>query len=484
MRPPTSARSSAASLVEARTAQQPWKMAGVRSRLRVIRRLRRLLAQSPVELARTVPLEVPGSLHRNVADTLVAEVLPLAEACRWLMREAEAVLAPERLNSRSRPVWLRGVGAEVYREPYGVVLIVGPANYPLFLPGVQALQALVAGNAVLWKPAPAGRMAAEALRYLLIEAGLDGALLSVLDSAPASVEQAITAGVDKVVLTGHADTGRAILRLCAETLTPTTMELSGCDAAFVLPGADLKRAAEALAFGLRINGSATCMAPRRLFVSDTVANRLIPLLHERLERLAAVELAPRASEQLREALSNAEACGAKVVCAGTHERLRYALILDATPEMRAMETDIAAPLLSMLRFSNLDAAVEAHAACPYALSASIFGPEKAAAELAKRLSAGTVLINDLIVPTADPRLAFGGRGQSGFGMTRGREGLLEMTVSKTVLLQRGRSLRPYAPTTAAHQDFFAAFIAAVHGGNWKARMGGLRALTQAARKLK
>ncbi len=481
---PPPARTSSASLVEARAAQQRWAAATVSERLGVIRHLRRLLADNPLPLARTVPLEQPGSLHRTTADTLVAEVLPLAEACRWLLREAKPLLRDERLGSRSRPAWLRGVEAKVRREPLGVVLVVGPANYPLFLPGVQVLQALTAGNAVLWKPAPGAKTTADALRYLLLEAGLDPALLVVLDVAPGNVEQAIHAGVDKVVLTGHVDTGRAILRLCAEAVTPATVELSGCDAVFVLPGADLQRAAAALAFGLRLNGSATCMAPRRLFVSSAVADELLVLLREHLAALPPVPLSARVSQELAALLENARSYGAAVVEHGAADSFRYALILNATPEMRAMETDLPAPLLSVLRFSNLSAAIEAHAACPYALTASIFGPEGDASQLAQGISVGTVVINDLIVPTADPRLAFGGRGQSGFGLTRGREGLLGMTAQKTILLQRSRSLRPYAPTGEAHESFFAAFLKVVHGSNWRARMAGMRALARAAKQIR
>ncbi len=93
------------------------------------------------------------------------------------------------------------------------------------------------------------------------------------------------------------------------------------------------------------------------------------------------------------------------------------------------------------------------------------------------------MINDLIVTTADPRVAFGGRKSSGFGVTRGREGLLEMTVLKTMIAQRSRGLRAYCPTTPEHQQFFAAYLEAVHGGNWLARWNGLRRLLHAAIRL-
>ena len=93
---------------------------------------------------------------RPTLESLTAEVLPLAEACRFLEREAGKLLAPLRLGKRGLPLWLAGVRSEIQREPFGVVLIIGPGNYPLLLPGVQLIQALVAGNAVLLKPGVGG----------------------------------------------------------------------------------------------------------------------------------------------------------------------------------------------------------------------------------------------------------------------------------------------------------------------------------------
>jgi acyl-CoA reductase-like NAD-dependent aldehyde dehydrogenase len=163
--------------------------------------------------------------------------------------------------------------------------------------------------------------------------------------------------------------------------------------------------------------------------------------------------------------------------------VRYAVILRATAEMEAAQADIFAPLLSIFEAADVQAAVDAHARCPYALTAAIFGPEQEAAALASRLPVGTVLINDVIVATADPRVAFGGRRSSGFGVTRGREGLLEMTVLKTIVTQRSRGLRPYDPTTPGHAPFFAAYLEMVHAGTWRARGQGLIRLVRAASRL-
>jgi acyl-CoA reductase-like NAD-dependent aldehyde dehydrogenase len=470
------------SLREARTAQQIWGRRNVRERLALLRRARHRIAANAEEIAQSVPCNQAGALHRTVADTLVSEVLPLVEACRFLEREAGWILAPQRLSSHGRPFWLRRVSAETRREPLGVVLILAPANYPLFLPGVQALQALAAGNAVLWKPAVGGLAAAQALRDILLGCGLDPALLQLLDESAQAGSQAIAAGVDKVFLTGSAATGTTVLHQLADQLTPTVMELSGCDAVFVLPGADLDRTVAALTFGLRLNGSATCMAPRRLFlVGDH--RHLLPALLEQCKSLDPIGLPAHTHVELADLVDDARRLGGVVLKDESVAGLRYVLISHASPEMRIAKSDLFAPVLSIFDVPDAEAAIAAHAPCPYALTAAIFGPAPQARALAERLPVGTVLINDLIVATADPRVSFGGRRSSGFGTTRGREGLLEMTTLKTIVAQHSRDVRAYRPTTPDHQPFFAAYLEAVHGGNWLTRWNGLRRFLRSAARL-
>jgi aldehyde dehydrogenase (NAD+) len=255
------------------------------------------------------------------------------------------------------------------------------------------------------------------------------------------------------------------------------MELSGCDAVFVLPGADPERTLAALTFGVRFNGSATCMAPRRLFLVGEHSG-LLPALLERLKSLPPIPLPGRIQAQLADLLDDARRLGGAVLVEGS-----VALISRATPEMQIAKSDISAPVLCIFEVPDTDAAIAAHAPCPFALTAAIFGPESEAQSLASRLPIGTVLINDLIVAAADPRVSFGGRKSSGFGMSRGREGLLEMTVLKTIVSQRSRDRRAYQPTTREHQAFFAAYIQAVHGGGWLARLSGLRKFFRAAARL-
>ncbi len=439
-----------------RDAGRAWAGQGIAARLAVIARVRRLMARDAAALAATIA--------RPAADTLVAEVLPLAEAARFLVREAARILAPTRPRG-GRPLWLFGVRAEIWREPCGAILILAPANYPLFLPGAQALQALAAGNAVAIKPAPGCEAPMRALAALLHEAGLPTGVLTLLD--PAHGERAVRAGFDHIVLTGSAETGARVV--AAAGLTPCTMELSGSDAVFVLPGADLDLVAACLAYGLRLNGGATCIAPRRVFCTDQagIEARLLP----RLASIPDVSLPATLKIIVSKMIAQAVHDGARRVYDGLG---RPMVLADVKPDMYLVNDDIFAPWLALVPVRDMNHALEAAAHCPYALGASIFGPEPAARALAARINAGSVCINDLIVPTADPRLPFGGRGRSGFGTTRGAEGLLRMTVPKSISLRR--RFRPHlADPTPADAGRFAAMTAILHGP-WKSRLAALRNL--------
>ena len=471
-------------------AQRDWARTPLASRLAVIARLRRRMASGARELAETVPTRLPGALNRTVADTLGAEVLPVMEACRFLERSAARILASKRLGAMTRPIWLFGLDSRVERAPWGVVLLIGAGNYPLLLAGVQAIQALVAGNAVLWKPAPGTEVPVHAFRELLLECGLNPELLTVLDSSVEAGIEAMDSGVDHVVLTGSAATGKAVLRRLAETLTPATMELSGCDAVFVLPGAELAHTIRALAFGMRLNGSCTCMAPRRVFLvgmAEADAAKFEADLAAALRRLPQVAIPLKTRTLLADLIADAGARGADVqldgIGAGGGEA-GPTLILGATPALLSMQADIFAPVLSVMRAADEAEALAASAACEYALSAAIFGPEAEALELAGKVRAGGVLINDVIVPTVDPRIPFGGRGRSGYGVTRGEEGLLAMTTPRTVQIQRSRLALNYEPTGDAHIEFFTGLALALHGAGIAKRWAGLKRLVGAAWRMR
>ncbi len=461
---------------------KPWSEWTVSDRLHILSAARYQIASQSALFTSAI-----STLPRTPADTLASEVLPLLAALRFLEQKAEAILKPRRLGPAGLPLWLAGIRSEVHRVPFGTVLVIAPFNYPLLLPGVQAAQALAAGNTVVWKPGRSGKAVADRFTETLYACGLPRDALRVTDESIEAVGVELARGVDKVFFTGSAAVGRILLQRLAETLTPSVMELSGSDAAIVLPGADIDFVAKALAFGMRLNGSATCMAPRRVLLMGASKERrkaLIDALLAVFARIDPVALPDATRSHLADLLSKAEAAGATVHGTASVSEQGPVLISNGTPEMEIAQADIFAPVLTLIEVSDEAGVLAAQQACPLGLTASIYGDEQQARRLAAKLVVGTVVINDMIVPTADPRVPFGGRRQSGFGTTRGAEGLLEMTAAKTLTTRRGTGTWRFEPTGEPHEVLFANLIRVLYTGTWQERLRAMRQFGREGRKLR
>ena len=460
--------------------QAPWASTSLKGRLRVLRAARQQMAARAEEFAEAIS----PRLARTKADTLATELLPLLAGCKFLEREAGRVLAPRRLGMSGRPLWMTGVAAEIHRVALGHVLVIGPSNFPLFIPGSHVLQALAAGNRVTWKPGVGGGPVAQLMARMLVEAGLPTSALTVTDESVEAAHQALATRPDKVIFTGSSKTSQSLLAELSETSTPAVLELSGADAIVVTPSADLQQVARAVAFGLRLNGGAVCMSPRRLFATPTTMSALRPLLRAELAKIPGVALDAGTSTRLRVLLDEAVDAGAEVHGRFAPEAQQPLLVNRAAANMAVACSDIFAPVLSLIEAESMLHVPELYAQCPYALTVSIFcerGKEKKARMLGTMLNAGTLLINDIIAPTADPRVPFGGRGASGYGVTRGAEGLLEMTAVKTVLVRRGGVMLHLDPTHDEDAPKFAGLIRTMHGKGLAMRWAALMQLLKALR---
>jgi len=420
-------------------AQRKWWNLARRDRFRAVSAISAQLAERSAELVAAIDRQA------TPAEILTSEVFPLADACQFAAKHGPRLLAPYSHTAVLGSWWMGRIGVSVRPEPWGVVLILAPWNYPLLLAGVQAVQAVAAGNAVLIKPAPGCECVTEMLRDCMVAAGVTENLVQVLPSDVEAGEAAIEAGVDKVVLTGSVGTGRKVLHRLADKLIPSTMELSGSDAVFVLPQADLKRAARSIAFALKMNGGATCIAPRRIFVTSDNHPSLCELLLHELTDAQPVVVRPPILEQANGLINEALTGGARRLstppestCESTaSDQMLATILVDVQPQMRIATADVFAPNASIILVEDMTEAMRLDSACPYHLGASVFGPEPHVSHWAEQIQAGCVTLNDTLIPTADPRVAFGGRGHSGWGVTRGPEGLLEMTRPKVICERRG-----------------------------------------------
>jgi acyl-CoA reductase-like NAD-dependent aldehyde dehydrogenase len=258
------------------------------------------------------------------------------------------------------------------------------------------------------------------------------------------------------------------------------MELSGSDAVVVRADGDLDLVAKALGFGLTLNAGATCMAPKRLFVHRSIATELEGRLARAFPIELSLRLTPAVSASVRPMLEEALAAGVHFIAGGLHEDgsvLAPVVLGGAGPTHRLLREDFFAPVLVVVTVGNDDEAVTRANDCPFALGASVFTRDNTAArQLAARLNAGVVSINDLIVPTADAHVPFGGRKRSGFGVTRGAEGLLELTAPKVITVSRSKFRPAFDPPHPKNEAMFRAYLELTHGRGLGQRARALVAL--------
>lgn len=443
-----------------------WRGLGHRRRCNIVAAVRHEIAEISDELVGLC--QSPQRV--DPVETVSSELIPLCAALKFVGRCGPSILRSKRVGPIGQPIWLWGVQSKIERVARGDILVLAAWNYPLLLPGVQTAQALAAGNRVFLKPAPGCESVTQRLADLFHQAGVPPSILQVLPSATESAIELIAKGVDLVVLTGASSTGRAVLRQCAEKLTPTILELSGCDAVIVGKDANIERTAKAIRFGLLFNGGATCIGPRRIIVSQSIKTRLAEQLKLEFQNRAAVTIHETAVAVVHELVDDTLRRGGTNLLAPAEHRVLQTtgpfppIIFDnVAADWPIANRDLFAPIASLISFDDDSQAIEIVNQCRYRLAASVFGSHRWAASIASRLDVGTVTINDLVFPTADPRLPFGGRGESGFGVTRGAQGLLDMTTPRVIASHWGPLFLHLAPRRLNDLATLASLLTVTHG---------------------
>lgn len=475
-----------------RLAQCAWAELSVRQRLKPVRRLRQLIAERAEELALTVTQDI----GRAADEVLATDIVPTADACRFLERNAKSILRSRTVSRWQTPLWLVGCRDTVYHRPRGIVGIIGTWNYPIFLNVVQIAQALTAGNGVIWKPSEQVPMLAIKLHDLFLEAGFPVDLFIRLPAEREFGSQLAEAAVDHIVFTGSADVGRKLARRLGERLVSSTLELSGIDAMIVLADADLAMAAKAAWYGMTLNRGQTCIAVRRIFVERSVYAAFLEHLQPFAKSQEALPLVTRQqAEQAERLVGSAINSGGRILPnaptprAGEEpSRFPASFVVDISQQASLNQEAAFAPIAGIKPFDQIEEAVDEVNHCPFGLGVSIFTKDRARAmELSARIEAGMVTINDVIAPTAHPSTPFGGRRESGWGVTQGAEGLLAMTIPQ-VVTNRGGTFRPHYFSAQGPDPAVAEMLRGLlrwrHGSRWRMRWSGFWRMIRGALRIR
>lgn len=416
-------------------ARPDWVRQGVEHRAAALLRLAEALEANIEPLARSMVLEMGKPIRQARA-----EVRKCATLCRYTCQHGPADLLAQQVD-------LNGRQAMVRFDPLGCVLAIMPWNFPYWQALRLAVPTLLAGNAVLIKPAPNVLASAEALLELLHHSGIP--VVENLRTGNARTAAVIAdPRIAGVSLTGSRTAGRAVAALAGRHLKKCVLELGGSDPYLILADADVTLAAERCVAGRFNNTGQTCIAAKRWIVVDAVYDAFRTAVLERMTAMKSgdpmqdkTQLGPMARADLRVALhtqvQQSIAAGARCTLGGVipeGEGCYYppTLLEKVRPGMPAFDDELFGPVAALIRAADDEDAVRLANHSRMGLGAAVFSTDaEKALSIAARLEAGNVAVNDFV--RSDPRLPFGGIKESGYGRELATYGMHEFVNIKTVV---------------------------------------------------
>ncbi|MCV7102767.1 aldehyde dehydrogenase family protein [Mycobacterium palustre] len=390
-----------------------------------------------------------GEREADIAAAL-AEDLGRSSVEAWLgdiaSTKGEAAYAQKHLKKwmrrrrESLPLAQLPGRAWVQYDPLGVVLLIGPWNYPIYLSLAPLVAAVAAGNCAVIKPSELAP-ATSALLARLLPHYVDAEAVRVVEGAAAVTQELLAAGFDHVLFTGGTEVGKKIMAAAAPTLTPVTLELGGKSPVIVAADADIDVAARRIAWVKLLNSGQTCIAPDYVLADRRIADALVGKIVANFRDFRSEEadsgLRIVNQRQFDRLVSLISTTDGKVVAGGRSDgaslRIEPTLILDPSPTDPVMADEIFGPLLPVLRTESLDHAIDFVNGLPKPLALYIFASRKLAGELVDRIPSGGAVINHVAMHCLVSSLPFGGVGTSGMGAYHGRWGFETLSHRRAVL---------------------------------------------------
>ncbi|MEF9897044.1 MAG: coniferyl aldehyde dehydrogenase [Pseudomonas sp.] len=413
-------------------------------RLQWLKSLRNMLLTHQDALAAAISEDFSG---RSVDETRLAEVMPSIQGLRHTERHLKQWMkdSPRKVGLAFQPA-----SAKVVYQPLGVVGIIVPWNYPLFLAIGPLTCALAAGNRVMLKLSEATPATGLLLKQLLESAFPQDLITVVLGEADVG-EAFSRLPFDHLLFTGATSVGRHVMLAAAQNLTPVTLELGGKSPAIISATVPLADAAERIAFGKTLNAGQTCVAPDYVLVPrerlDDFADAYRSVVHRFYPRVAdnpdyTAIINPRHLARLESYLSDARDKGAKIIDLYPQEprqdrRLPPHLLVQVNDDMRVMQDEIFGPLLPLVPYDHLDEALSYINQRPRPLALYYFGYDRGEQQkVLEQSHSGGVCLNDTLLHVAQDDLPFGGVGPSGMGHYHGHDGFLTFSKAKAVFAKQ------------------------------------------------
>ncbi len=382
---------------------------------------------------------------RAAFESIMAEIVPTLEGIKFAQKNLGSWMKPQK---RHVSMNFQPASNRIEYKPLGVIGIVAPWNYPIYLTFGPLIDVLAAGNRAMIKPSEFTPITSQLLRTLMAEIFSEDEVAVV--PGDVAVARAFCAlPFDHLLYTGSTNVGRDVMRAAAENLVPVTLELGGKSPVILGDDYDVLKAADTVAFGKFFNAGQTCVAPDYALVArdkaDAFAARVIAAANTMYPTLAGngdytAIIADRHHERLTAILAEAEAGGATVLrhkdAAGARGNVRHfppTVVLDPPLDSRLMREEIFGPILPVVRSGSLDESIAFVNARPRPLALYAF-TKNAATErkILDQTISGGVTINGTMMHVAQDDIPFGGVGPSGTGSYHGRDGFYRFSHARGI----------------------------------------------------
>ncbi len=474
-----------AAVVRSRAVQAQWCEVGPRKRVEILREFQRLLCEKKSDVARLITREA----GKPYVEALLTEVMVVLDAARFLIDNAYGLLRDEPVDHGNLAMKTK-VG-RIVREPYGVIGIISPWNYPFSIPATEAVAALVAGNAVVLKPSEFTSLVAFELASLLHAAGVPKDVFQVIPGDGATGAALIGSDIDKLIFTGSVATGKWIAQAAAARLLPVVLELGGKDPMIVLDDADAEVASSGAVWGAFVNAGQACLSVERCYVHRSLYDAFVAACARKAKQLRVgdglnpeIEVGPLIHErQLRNVEAHVEEAvsrGARVLTGGTRlpdlgvDFYAPTVLADVNHETRIMREETFGPVLPIMRVRDVGEAIAYANDSPYGLNANVWTRNRRrGVQLAKEIQSGCAVVNDCMITYGITESPFGGVKQSGIGRVNGEQGLLGMCHTKSIVIDRvgSRSELLWFPHSARKASWVKRALRVIWGtslGRWLA----------------
>lgn len=384
-----------------------------------------------------------ADLHKSHAEGYMCELGLNLDELGYLARKLPQWAKPQR-----HPTPLAQFYSSSYQlaEPYGVVLVMSPWNYPYLLSLDPLFGAIAAGNCVVLKPSAYAPNTSRAMAEL-IAAVFPPDWVTVIQGGREQNAALLEQKFDYIFFTGSVDVGKMVMEKASRHLTPVTLELGGRSPVILAPDADVELAAARIAWGKFLNAGQTCVAPDHVWVPEGMAEPFVAALARQITRFYGAN--PLAGEELPRIVNRRHfdrlaglLSGGRIAVGGQTDpeglRIAPTVLVDVPEGSPVLEEEIFGPILPVLLYRSLPELVEAQRQKPRPLALYLFTRSRSVERaVLEALPFGGGCVNDTVVHLADPRLPFGGVGNSGMGACHGKAGFDAFTHEKSVL-KKGR----------------------------------------------